>query len=431
MTCSLEATNGLGRRVQGTIATSSIESALRKKLIDTRSKVFMDGFRKGRVPMNIIQHHHGNKALKEVLASFVEQDFYTLISEENIRVASIPKYTLGDYSQGSDLSYSIEFEIYPEFKLKSFVDITIEQPEVEITDADIDITLDTLLKQWSIWDSSDDAAADRDRVTLDFTGCIGNKTFEGGSATNFLLLMGQGYTLPDFESGIIGHKVGDKFSIDVKFPKDYHIDTLKDKLAEFSISLKKVEKSHPPELTSALFDQLGLEDKSVDGLRTEIHNSLQNKLSNALQRYLKNQAINALISANSIDLPVSLVEKEAEALRKQNTAISDDEDMQIQIDRKARYRVAAGLIVREIIRFHKLEADQERVKNLLAELNRRQADKHAKKNTSSKANKTALNGITNIVLEEQALDLVLKEAKATQKSFTFQELMSRVDKLDM
>jgi trigger factor len=145
---------------------------------------------------------------------------------------------------------------------------------------------------------------------------------------------------------------------------------------------------------------------------------------------LKNQTINALISANSIDLPVSLIDLEVEALRKQ-TSVNNNEDIQNQIHARARHRVAASIIVGEIIRSYKLKADQERIKSLLEEFTHRQEDKHVKKTASYKKNKTVINRITSIALEEQALDLVLKEAKMTGKSFTFRELMNWVEKPDM
>lgn len=131
--------------------------------------------------------------------------------------------------------------MYPEVELKDLESIEVEKPVVEVNDADVDTMLETLRKQQATWKETDAAVTAEDRVTLDFTGSIDGEVFEGGKASDFVLAMGQGRMIPGFEEGVIGHKAGEEFTIDVNFPEDYHAENLKGKSAKFDIVLKKLK----------------------------------------------------------------------------------------------------------------------------------------------------------------------------------------------
>lgn len=139
-----------------------------------------------------------------------------------------------------------------------------------MTDADVDTMLDTLRKQQATWKETDRAAAAEDRATIDFTGSIDGEVFEGGEASDFVLAMGQNRMIPGFEDGIVGHKAGEEFTINVNFPEDYHAENLKGKAAQFAIVLKKVEERELPELTEEFIKRFGVADGSQEGLRAEV-----------------------------------------------------------------------------------------------------------------------------------------------------------------
>ena len=132
--------------------------------------------------------------------------------------------------------------MYPEVELKGLENIKVEKPTVEITEADIDKMIEVLRKQQATWVESKAAAKADSRVTIDFVGYVDGEEFEGGKATDFVLFMGQGRMIPGFEEGIVGHKAGEQFDINVTFPAEYHSENLKGKDAKFAITLKKVER---------------------------------------------------------------------------------------------------------------------------------------------------------------------------------------------
>jgi len=430
MQVSVETTQGLGRRITITVAADSIESAVKKELVDVARKVRIDGFRKGKVPMNIVAQRYGASVRQDVLGELMTRNFVDAIIKEKINPAGAPNYVPGEYKEGQDFTYAVEFEVYPEVELKGLENIEVEKPVVEVTDADVDTMLDTLRKQQANWIESDAAAGPEDRATIDFNGSVDGEEFEGGKATDFVLAMGQGRMIPGFEEGVVGHKAGETFTIDVKFPDDYHAETLKGKDAKFEIVLKKVETRELPELTEEFIKRFGVEDGSVAGLRTEVRKNMDRELKGAIRNRIKTQAIDGLVEANEIDMPAALVDSEIDVLRRQAAQrFGGNEQQALELPRElfeeqAKRRVVVGLLLGEVIRTHELKADEARVNTMIEEMASAYEDPKEVIEFYSKNNEL-MNNMRNVALEEQAVEAVLAKAKVTEKETNFQELMNQ------
>ncbi|EOI6580657.1 trigger factor [Yersinia enterocolitica] len=430
MQVSVETTQGLGRRVTITVAADSIEKAVKSELVKAAKNVRIDGFRKGHVPMNIVEQRYGASVRQDVLGDLMQRNFVDAIIKEKINPAGAPNYVPGQYKEGEDFTYSVEFEVYPEVELKDLESIEVEKPVVEVNDADVDTMLETLRKQQATWKETDAAATAEDRATLDFTGSIDGEVFEGGKATDFVLAMGQGRMIPGFEEGVIGHKTGEEFTIDVNFPEDYHAENLKGKSAKFDIVLKKVEVRELPELTEEFIKRFGVADGSVAGLRAEVRKNMERELKGAVRNRVKTQAIDGLVSANEIDVPAALVEGEIDVLRRQAAQrFGGNEKQAAELPRElfeeqAKRRVVVGLLLGEVISQHELKADEDRVKALIEEMASAYEDPQEVIEFYSK-NKELMNNMRNVALEEQAVETLLSKAKVTEKPTTFSELMNQ------
>ncbi len=430
MQVSVETTQGLGRRLSITVPADTIKQAVKKELINAAKSVRIDGFRKGKVPMNIVEQRYGASVRQDVLGEAMQRSFVDAIIKEKINPAGAPNYVPGEYKEGEDFTFAVEFEVYPEVELKGLENIEVEKPVVEVNDEDVDAMLDTLRKQQATWKETDRAAEAEDRVTVDFTGSIDGEEFEGGKASDFVLAMGQGRMIPGFEEGLVGHKAGEEFAIDVNFPEDYHAENLKGKAAKFAIVLKKVEERELPELTEEFIKRFGVADGSVAGLRTEVRKNMERELKGAVRNRIKSQAIDGLVSANEIDVPAALIDGEIDVLRRQAAQrFGGNEKQALELPRElfeeqAKRRVVVGLLLGEVISTNDLKADEDRVKTLIEEMASAYEDPSEVIEFYSK-NKELMNNMRNVALEEQAVEALLAKAKVTEKATTFSELMNQ------
>lgn len=430
MQVSVETTQGLGRRVTITVDKDVIENAVKSELVSVAKKVRIDGFRKGKVPMTVVAQRYGASVRQDVLGDLMQRNFVDAIIKEKINPAGAPNYVPGQYTPGEDFTFTVEFEVYPEVELKGLEAIEIEKPVVSVTDADVDAMLDTLRKQQATWKETDRAAEANDRATIDFTGSVDGEEFEGGKASDFVLAMGQGRMIPGFEEGVVGHKAGETFTIDVNFPDDYHAENLKGKAAKFEIVLKKVEESELPEFTEEFIKRFGVEDGSVEGLRAEVRKNMERELKGAIRNRVKTQAIDGLVNANDIDVPAALIDGEIDVLKRQAAQrFGGNEKQALELPRElfeeqAKRRVVVGLLLGEVIRTHELKADEDRVKALIEEMASAYEDPAEVIEFYGKNNEL-MNNMRNVALEEQAVEAVLSKAKVTEKETNFQELMNQ------
>lgn len=426
---SIETTQGLERRVTISVPATDVEAAVREQLKGFAKNARVDGFRKGKVPHQIIEQRFGASARSEALNELLPRHFFDLAFKEKVNLAGRPTFAIETFEAGKDLVFTATFEVYPEVQLQGLENIKVEKQVVEISEADIDKMIDVLRKQQATWVESQDAAKADDRVTIDFVGSVDGEEFEGGKATDFVLAMGQGRMIPGFEEGIVGRKAGEQFDINVTFPAEYHAENLKGKAAKFAITLKKVELMVLPELTDDFVKKFGPNTKSVADLRVEIAKNMQRELKNALTSRVKQQVIDGLLAENALEVPTSAVDQEIEVLRNQAAQrFGGNVQQAAQLPRElfeeqAKRRVQVGLLFSEVIRSNELKVDEDRVKAMVADIASAYEQPTEVIEYYSKNNEL-MGNIRNVVLEEQAVDAVLAKAQVTEKAATFDEVMN-------
>ncbi|RKS84745.1 trigger factor [Orbus hercynius] len=430
MQVSLETTQGLGRRLTITIPSEDIKKAFDKELFSTAKKVRIDGFRKGKVPLKVVEQRYGATILQDALSELMQRNFIEAIIQEKINPAGAPTYIPSEYKQGEDYPFTVEFEVYPQIEIKDLDKIEVEKPVADVNDEDIDVMIETLRKQQGVWKEVTKDAQDQMRVVLDFVGTVDGEEFEGGKATDFALVLGQGRMIPGFETAILGHKAGDNFDIDVTFPEDYHAENLKGKAAKFVSTLKKVEELELPELTSDVIKRFGIADGTLDGLKAEVRKNMQRELKATVRNKTKAQIIDGLVKYNEIDVPSSLIEREIDVLRQQAMSrFGNNSKQPIELpkelfEEEAKRRVTIGLLFGEMIESNKLTADEARVKSLIDEIATAYEDPKEVIAYYSQ-DKKALDNLKSVALEDQIVDLLLEKAKVTDKSYSFSELMNQ------
>lgn len=426
---TIETTQGLERRVTITIPAAEVETAVREELKRASRNVRIDGFRKGKVPAQIVEKRFGASIRQDVLNDLLPRHFFDLAFKEKLNLAGRPTFAVENYENGKDVVFTATFEVYPEVELKGLENIKVEKPVVEISEKDVDNMVEVLRKQQATWAESTEAAKAEDRVTIDFVGSVDGVEFEGGKASDFVLAMGQGRMIPGFEEGIVGKKAGEQFDINVKFPEEYHAENLKGKEAKFAITLKKVENQVLPELTDEFVAKFGPNTKSVADLRAEIQKNMERELKNALVSRVKQQVIDGLIAENAIEVPIAAVDQEIDVLREQAAQrFGGNAQQAAQLPRElfeeqAKRRVQVGLLFSAVIKANELKADEERVKAMIADI-ASAYEQPAEVVEFYAKNAELTNNVRNVVLEEQAVDAVLAKAQVTEKKASFDEIMN-------
>ena len=430
MQVSVETTQGLGRGLSITIKSEDITKAVNKELLNTAKKVRIDGFRKGKVPLKIVEQRYGASILQDALSDLMQRNFIDAIIQEKLNPAGAPVYTPREYKDGEDYTFTVEFEVYPEIKIKDLDKIEVEKPVAEVVDADVDTMIETLRKQQGSWKVVEQEAKEQNRVTLDFLGKVDGNEFEGGKADDFALVLGQGRMIPGFEDAIIGHKAGDQFDINVTFPEDYHAENLKGKPAVFAATLKKVEELELPELTEDVVKRFGIADGTVESLRAEVRKNMLRELNATIRNKIKSQAIDGLVKNNDTEVPAALVDREVDVLRQQavtrfggNAKQAMDLPKEL-FEAEAKRRVLVGLLFSEIIESNKLQADDAKVQSLIDEIATAYEDPKEVVDYYRK-DKKAMDNIRSVALEDQVVDLLLASAKVTEKTYSFSELMNQ------
>lgn len=431
MQVSVETTQGLGRRLTITIDAEAIKKAMHIGFVNTAKKVHIDGFRKGKVPLQLIKQRYGASILRETLSELMQKHFFDAVIKENLEPVGVPTYSPDEYKLDEDFTFKAEFEVYPNVEVKNLEQIDVEKPVANISDNDVDDMIETLRKQHGIWKEVASKVGKQCRVTLDFVGTIDGGEFEGSKATDFVLVLGQDRMIPGFEQAILDHKAGDNFDIDVTFPDDYHVENLRGKAAKFASVLKKVEVLELPELTEEMMKRLGIAAGTLDALKAEVRRNMERELKSVIYGRIKTQIIDGLVKNNDIDVPRMMIDREVSVLHQQAVSrLKKNNNEQAAalprelLEPEAKKRVIIGLLFSKLIEIHKLIADENHIKSLIDDIASTYED--PKEVVAYYANdKKAMDSLKAVALEDQVVDFLLEKAKVTDKTYSFAELMNR------
>ena len=429
MQVSVETTQGLERRLTISVPAEQIEKLVKDNLLREAKRAKISGFRPGKVPVSVINQRYGAAIRQDVTGEVMQRNFIEAIMAEKLNPAGAPVFAPGT-NEGENFVFVATFEIYPEVELTGLDAIEVEQPQAEVNDADVDTMIETLRKQHATFAVVETAAEEGNKAKMNFVGSVDGEEFEGGKADDFELELGSNRMIPGFETGVIGHKAGDEFEIEVTFPEDYHAENLKGKAAKFVITLTEVQAAELPEVNDEFASLFGIAEGGLDALKAEIRKNMTRELEQALKANVKEQVIEGLLSANEITIPKALVDGEVNVLRQQAMQRfgGQTENMpELPADlftEQAERRVKVGLLLGEVIKTNELQAEDERVQGLIASMASAYEDPSEVVEYYN-GNKELMQNMRNVALEEQAVEVLLKSSKVTPKDVAFEEFMNK------
>ena len=435
MSVNVETLEKLERKLVLTVPTENINFEINKRLQKLARNVKMDGFRPGKVPMNVVTKQYHASVQQEVMNEKVGRAFYDAVTEAGLNVAGQPTINQLPVTSATEMQFEALFEVFPEVQIGEIAQAEVEKIDAEVDDSAVERTLDILRKQRRTFAQrpADQAAADGDRVTVDFEGKIDGEVFEGGKAEDFQYMVGEGQMLKEFEDAVRGMKVGESKTFPLTFPEEYHGKEVAGKTADFLVTLKKVEAGQLPEVDGTLAKQLGVQDGSVETLRADIRKNLNREVKARLKSRNKNAVMDALIKVADLELPKVTVEAEISSMMDnaradmQKRGVKDVSNVQLPPDlfrNLAERRVRLALIVSSLVQQIKLQATPEQVKAHIEDL-AASYEKPEEVVRWYQADPRRLSEIEAIVTEDNVTSFVLEKAKVTEKKVGFDELMAR------
>lgn len=432
METTTQTTNPLERRLDLSVAIDALESAIEQRLKRMGRNMKMPGFRPGKVPFAMVKQQYGAEARHEALTEALNTAFGEAVVGQKLNVAGYPSIEPKASESTTHLEFSAVFEVYPEFALGDLSASSVERPVLEVSDAEVDKTQDILRKQRVRYSATDRAAAKEDRVVIDFLGKKDGEPFQGGQASDYPFVLGQGMMLPEFEAAVEGMKAGESKTFDMTFPADYFAKDLAGQTVQFEITAKQVMAPTLPEVDADFAKTLGIEDGDIAKMRAEIEGNLKREVKKRIEARLKDQVMDALVSANPIPVPNALVEMEVQRLI-QNARQDMEQrgmkakDFPIQPEwfaDQAKRRVTLGLILAELVKSEKLQAKPEQVKALVEEA-AQTYENPAEVVGWYYAQPQRLSEVEAVVIENNVVEWVLSKAQVTDKTVAFDELMGQ------
>jgi trigger factor len=430
MTSQLEQLGSLQRRLSLAVPLVQVEQQVAKRLRDISRTAKLPGFRPGKVPMRMVTQSYGAQVQSEVLGDSVSKVLTDAITELKLRVAGQPSIERKEGGPETEFGFTATFEVYPEVQVGDVSSLKLERIACEVTDSEVDRTLEVLRKQRTTWTDSLENAKDGDRVTMDFAGTLDGIEFEGGKAQDFPFELGQGRMLPDFESGVRGAANNDIRRFDVGFPADYGSKDLAGKTAQFEVRIKKIESPVLPALDAEFAKQLGVADGDLAKMRAEVRSNIEREVSQRTRQRTKNMVLDSLPVLAEFELPQSLIQNESATLAERTKADLqargvDVSKMPVPVDafkEQAEKRVRLGLLVSEIVKQHSLQPKPDQIRKQIEEMSQGY-ENPGEVIRYYFSDKQRLAEVEAVVTEQNVVEWALNKAQVTDKQIAFDELM--------
>jgi trigger factor len=430
MQVSVEKTSELSRKLIISVPKDFIQEKVDTRIKSMGQKLKVDGFRPGKAPLHVVKKMYTNQVNEEVVNEFINTSYQDAIKDNELNPTNYPHIQVID--EPDDFKYSAEFEVYPEISLESLSQLEVSRPVSTVTDIDVDNVIEKLRDQRKTWDSVNRPVREHDRVTLEFTGICEGENFTDGKVDGFEVVIGSKQMIPGFEENLEGLETNATKTFELTFPENYRESKLAGKPATFEIMVIKVEAPVLPEIDTEFFKSFNENIDSLDSFRIDVQENLEREMELALRARLKNAILQALYEKLEIPVPKSLIDLEIKNLKKnfldankqQNNKQVDLQQLPGEVfEEQAKQRVALALIIGEIIDVNSIKLDEQKVRAAIETMAKSYEHPEMVINWYY-SDKSRLNDVQQMVMEEQAIDWIIEQAKISDEQVSFSDIMN-------
>ena len=317
------------------VSAEDVEKALQAAYLKERSKISLPGFRKGKVPRQIIEKMYGPEVFYDEAANHMISEAYGKAYEEcELEISSQPKIDVVQLEKGKPFIFTAEVAVKPEVTLGEYKGLKVEKISTEVTQEEVDAEIDRERERnGRTIDVTDRAVQDKDQITLDFDGSVDGVPFDGGKAENYQLTIGSGAFIPGFEDQLIGAEIGKEVEVNVTFPEDYHAKDLAGKPAVFKVTVKEVKEKNLPELDDEFASEVS-DFETMAEYKADVEKKIRERREANAKTMKENAAVDAAIANAQMDIPDAMLKTQAANLvndfarRMQQQGLSMDQYMQ-------------------------------------------------------------------------------------------------------
>jgi len=430
---------GLRREYSIVVPAGDIEDKLVGRLTEIGQSITVPGFRPGKVPIGILRQRYGDSVRGEILEQAIQDATENALSEKELRPALQPKIEIVTFEDGADLEYKLAVEVLPEIEPVEFSSLELERLVATVGDSEIEAALTRLAEQRKTFQAVETPRATvmGDQVVIDFTGRVDGETFDGGTASDFVLELGSGQFLPGFEAQLIGTEPGAKIVVNVEFPDDYPAENLKGKNAVFDVDLKEVREAATVAIDDDLAQSMGVDD--LDALTGTVREQIEREYGQNSRARLKRTLLDRLADIHDFELPSGMVEQEFDAIWQQvkdameQDRLDEDDKNKSEDELRERYqpiadrRVKLGLLLSEVGRTNNITVNQDDLNRAMVEQARGFPGQESRIFEYYQNNPQATQELQAPIFEDKVIDFIVEMAKVTDRAVTIEELMADPD----
>ena len=362
-----------------TVSAEEVEKALQAAYLKQRSKISLPGFRKGKVPRQMIEKMYGPEVFYDEAANHMISEAYGKAYDEcELEIASQPTIDVVQLEKGKDFIFTAEVAVKPEVKLGEYKGLKVDKVSTRVMQKEVDEEIEKERERNArTVEVTDRAVQDKDIVTLDFEGFVDGVAFEGGKGENYTLTIGSGAFIPGFEEQLIGAEIDKETEVKVTFPEEYQAKELAGKEAVFKCTVHEIKAKELPELDDEFASEVSEEAETLEDYKAEVKAKIKERKENEGKEKKENQAVEQAVANAEIDLPAPMVDLQAKQMAddfarrimQQGMSVEqyfqftglNEEKMMEELKPQAEKRIRTRLVLEAIVAAENIEVSDERL----------------------------------------------------------------------
>ncbi len=417
MKVQVQSKKGLQTTLSIIVDKIEIKKKLDLRLNELRGQIDLKGFRKGKVPTNVIKNQFGKAIYGEVIDKILKESTTKVIQEKKLKIAGQPKIDLKTFGEGKDLNFEIKLDLLPEIKLQSFNKFKVSDYSIFVDKKEVDERLNNLAKEYKSFEDkpSNSKSVIGDQIIFDYEATVDGKEFEGSKGKGVTIELGKDLFLKDFDKQLVGLKKDENKNVTAFLPKNHPKKELADKKTIFKCKIKNIKSVIKNKIDDDFAKKLG--EKNLSDLSNKIKDQISNQYIAALNSISKQEILDQLESSHKVEIPKNLLENEIKSLSNNNPNHKKEENT----SKAATKRIKLGLILNECGEVNNIKVTQEEIKNEIQKQIKSMPGQEKFVYEYYQKNPSAAQHMQSLIFEDKVIKFIKSKSNLIKKELSIKE----------